>query len=260
MKTYSELAKFVVVSVAFSSLCSCQSLNRAAKPDPAAPSAFLSHPKEMKEDPKRSPFMLNWTNPSPNIADAAKQRTEIYIAPVSVEFLRPISKSVSRLESGDASQKVAARKLADMMRNEFMDVFKKSPQRRYQPVPGPSKNSLTLELAFVELNPNSISAGTFRTAVNVVAVPGLDNLFGRPLKSNIAIEGRLRDSSTGESIYEFADNEEAKSSLVFTFNDFTTYGTAREAIRDWAEQFEELTRTPKEHRVKDSSAFVLLPW
>lgn len=256
MKTFFKFAVFVTLG----GLCSCQSMNRAAKPKPAAPSAFLSHPKEMKEDPKRSPFLLNWTNPSREIAEAAKRRTEIWIAPVSLEFLRPISKKVSKLESDEASQKVAAKKLAETMRSTFMEAFKKSPHPHYQLVQKPSKKSVTLKLALIELNPNSISAGTFRTAVNVVSVPGLDNLLGRPLKSNIAIEGKLLDTLSEQSLYEFSDNEESKSSLFFTFNDFTRYGQANEAIREWASQFEELTRTPNDHRVKESSAFVFLPW
>jgi hypothetical protein len=93
-----------------------------------------------------------------------------------------------------------------------------------------------------------------------VAFPGVDTLISRPLRANLAVEGILRDPRTGLNLIEFADREESQSAFLLAFRDLTTYGQARQAIRDWARQFEELTRTPNTHKVKDSNAMTILPW
>ena len=239
---------------------SCQALNRAAKPSSADPSAFLQHGKEMKELPERSPFRMNWINPSVAAQNSAAKKNQLYIAPVSLEHLRRISKTASRMESTDASQQKAAKVLATYLHDEFTSAFRKSSGAHYKIVDTPSSDALRLDLALVELNPNSISAGVVRTAASLLTVPGVDSLLGRPLKGNLAIEGRLSDPSRRQTLFEFADREENKSSVLFTFDDFTTYGQARNAIREWAAQFEEMTRTPDTHRVRDSSALAILPW
>ena len=256
-RTFCQSIASMAILVGFPS---CQALNRAAKPGPADPSAFLQHGGAMKEMPERSPFRMNWVNPSVTVQKKAAAKQKLYIAPVSVQHLRRISKTASRIESTDASQQKAAKVLATFMHDEFTAAFRKSAGAHFKIVDTPSSDALRLDLALVELNPNSISAGLVRTAAGTLTVPGVDSLFGRPLKGNLAIEGRLSDPSARQTLFEFADREENKSSVLFTFDDFTTYGQARRAIREWAAQFEEMTRTPDTHRVRDSSALAILPW
>jgi hypothetical protein len=73
----------------------------------------------------------------------------------------------------------------------------------------------------------------------------------RGLKGNIAIEGKVTDARSGEVIYQFADNEESRSAFLLPITDLAAYGQAREAIRAWASQFEEISRVPPRTRVKD---------
>ena len=99
-----------------------------------------------------------------------------------------------------------------------------------------------------------------RTALGALTVPGLDSFIAKGLKGNIAIEGKLRDSKTNELLFEFADNQESKSSLIFSVRDFQTYGQAHVAITEWSKQLEELLRTPESQKVSRSNGFVILPW
>lgn len=245
-----------VLLLAVTGLSGCGSM----KPKPVQPSAFLEHAEQMRAEPRRSPYLRNWTNSSPTAEAAIRTKTAIWVAPVTLAYLRPTTKAASRIESDENARRRGAAMLAEFTHATFADAFKKSPQPRYQLALSPGKNTVTLELALVELNPNSVAMGVVRTALNLATLPGLDNLIGSPLKGNIAIEGKLRDSATKEVLFEFADNEESKSSLIFSLGDFSTYGQARQAINEWAAQLEELTRTAHSHKVKGSSSFVILPW
>lgn len=253
----------LAVCVAVGMLTSCQSLNSRVKPKAARSSSFLANAAEMKAEPERSPFRLNWTNPSPAARKKLEEKKEIFISVVTLDHLRPMSKMLAKAESGEGSRHEGAMKLGDFAREEFASAFRKSKNARFTVVDKPTRNSLTLELAIIELNPNSVSGAVIKTAVNSVAVPGTDLILAgpsRPLKGNIAIEGRLRDSRSHTSIFEFADNEETKSPVFVNIRDFRPYGQARLAIREWATQFEQLMRTPAGGQVKDSSSVTWRLW
>jgi curli biogenesis system outer membrane secretion channel CsgG len=262
-RTTSGLQRVFMLAALAMTLASCQSLNSKVKPGAIPPSEFLDHASAMKAEPHRSPFRLNWTNPSASAYASLKKKKEITIANVTLDHLRPMSKTLANVESGEQSHQEACTKLSTYAREAFSNAFHHSKTPRFQLVDRASKDSLTLELAIVDLNPNSISGAVIRAGVNAVAVPGTDLILAkaaRPLKGNIAIEGRLRDSRTHEVIYEFADNEESKSAVFINLRDFTPYGQARLAIREWAEQFEQLLRTPLGGQVKDSSSVTFRLW
>lgn len=253
----------LVVCAALALLTSCQSLNSRVKPKAARTSSFLANAAEMKAEPERSPFRLNWANPSPVARKKLEEKKEIYISIVTLDHLRPMSKFLAKAESGREARQEGAMKLGEYAREEFANAFRKSKNPRFTVVDKPTPGSLTLELAIIELNPNSVSGAVIKTAVNSVALPGTDLILAgpsRPLKGNIAIEGRLRDSHSRISIFEFADNEETKSPVIANLRDFIPYGQARLAIREWATQFEQLMRTPEGGQVKDSSSVTWRLW
>jgi hypothetical protein len=243
------------------SLSSCSSLNRLAKAGAAKPSAFLAHGAELKKTrPDQEPFLYIWRNPSEQVLEKAETKKHLYIAPVSLEHLRPMSKALSIVEIRENSRQQRAVELAEYMRTQFANAFRQSANPKYQIVEEPQKDALHLELAIIELNPNAISAGVTRRAINLIAVPGAEAVVGRPLKGNIAIEGRLWDPGQKESLYEFADAEHNRSALILSVHDYNAYSSARKIIRDWASQFEQVTRTPPGGQVKDSPAFTLWLW
>jgi len=255
MIRFSRLLRcLALVSLAAVPLSSCSGLKASAVPQ----SAFLEHGHELKPDSKHSPFLVDWT--SPDAPATFKQRRTLYIAPVSLAYLRPMKRDMAKSEVTEEQRQVAAKDLARYANTKFAYAFEHSPAPRYKLVSRPAKDSLTLELAFVELNPNPVKGGFLRTAINAAAIPGVDSVLLKSLKGNIAIEGKVRDLATKKTLYEFADNQENKSALIISVNDFNTYGQAHQAIDEWAPETEELLRTAPDKKVNGSSAFVILPW
>ena len=244
----------LLIGLAAAPLSSCSSLKASA----VASSAFLEHRGELKPDTKHSPFLGNWTSPA--AAEVFKQRRSIYIAPLNLSYLRPMKRDLAKSENTEQQRLAEARELVRYAGTKFADAFDHSPASRYKLVAKPGKDSLTLELALVELNPNPVSGGLLRTAINAVAIPGVDSVLAKGLKANIAIEGKVLDSRTKKSIFEFADNQENKSALIFSVTDFSSYAQARQSIDEWAKETEELLRTPPDKKVSGSAAFVILPW
>lgn len=253
--------RFLLACLIPLALCSCSSLERLAKAGAAKPSTFLAHADKLeKTRPKLDPFLRIWRNPSTEAWAKAENINHLYVAPVSLEHLRPMTKPLSRLEVREKSRQKHAQELADYARSQFMTAFRESRDSRYEIVTSPQKDALHLELAIIELNPNAISAGVTRRAINLVAVPGAEAVVGRPLKGNIAIEGRLYDPQQKASLYEFADAEHNRSALILSVHDYNPYSASRKIIRDWARQFEQVTRTPEGGKVKDTPAFTIWLW
>lgn len=242
-------------------LSSCNTLRQLAKAGPAKPSPFLTHGEEMqKPQAKTYPFLRVWRNPSEDVRKKATAKTELYIAPVTLEHLRPMNKPLSRMEIREKSRQKHAGELADYAREQFIQAFQTAPNPRFKIVDQPKKDALKLELAIVELNPNAISAGITRRAINLVAVPGAESIVGRPLKGHMAIEGKLSDPTQKQSLYEFADAEHNSSALILSVHDYNAYSALRKIIRLWAKQFEEVTRTPVGQSVEDNPAFTVWLW
>ncbi|TDU81562.1 uncharacterized protein DUF3313 [Prosthecobacter fusiformis] len=242
-------------------LISCSSLQRLAKAGAAKPSPFLAHAGELKKtQAKHDPFLRVWRNSSRKVWEEAEKKKNLYIAPVSLEHLRPMTKPLSRVEVREKTRQKEAREMGEYAREQFAKAFRASANPHYQIVDAPAKDALNLELAIIEFNPNAISAGLTRRAINILAVPGAESLVGRPLKGNIAIEGRVWDPHQKESLYEFADAEHNRSALILSIHDYNPYSAARKIIREWASQFEQITRTPAGGRVKDSPAFTIWLW
>lgn len=212
----------------------------------------------MKPDDKHTPFQKTWT--SADAPAVLQKRPTIYIAPVSLSFMRPMNRSMAASSFTPEERQTAAIKLAAYANSKLADAFDHSPAPRYKLVSKPDRNSLTLELALVEFNPNPATGGALRTIVNAAAAPGVDSLLMKSMKANIAIEGKVSDGATKKPIMEFSDNQENKSALLFSVNDFNSYGQAKQAIDEWARQVEEVLRTPLTTKVHGGAAFVILPW
>lgn len=232
-------------------LSSCAS--PALKAPPAKVSAFLGPQPPLKDDRRTTPFALSG-------GTLTAPQHGIYIAPVSLDYLRPADKSLAKAAETDASRDKAARELAGYGRTRFMAAFRESTTPRYQLRTTPDHDCLVLELAITELNRNTVAGALPRFVLNNVAVPGAESVLSkatRGLKGNISIEGKLRNQATGAILYQFADSEESRSAFLLPVTDFTPYGQAREALRGWARQFEEITRTAAGERVRDTGVISL---
>lgn len=239
----------------------CAKLQRFAKASPAAPSSFLRHADEMQPTGVvGSPFARVWRHPSPAAWAEARNRWTLHVAPVCLDHLRPVGRKLARLESRDAGREIAAAELAAYTRTAFEDAFRESPRPRQEVVSHPRPDSLVVELALVELDPNPISGGVTRRLINLLAVPGAESVVGNPLKGRIALEGRLSDPVRKQVLLEFSDAEQNRSALLLSLHDFNHYSHARKVIREWARQFEAVVRAPPGEVVRDSPAFMLSIW
>jgi hypothetical protein len=229
----------------------CTSGKKDLKAKAAAPSPFLIAPGSMHADRGRAPFNSVWVNPALN-AQAANYKS-IYIAPVNTQFLRPVDRPLVTVLEGPKAKDRPVDETASLLRSGFTAAFRSSPTSRLKVANGPGPGVLTLQLALIELNPTNVVGNAVK-----YGAPG-GSVVAPMTKGNIAIEGKLTDSSKGTLLYQFADNEQDPFTAV-SLRDLSSYGHSRTAIRDWARQFEELMSTPPSHKVKDSSSVSLNPF
>ncbi|HSI64614.1 MAG TPA: DUF3313 family protein [Candidatus Saccharimonadia bacterium] len=238
-------------------LASCRSTNQLLKAKPVGLSPFIERPQWMRDNREHVPFHLLWMTSDPPARARAGQKSEIYIAPVTLRYLRPLKKTLVRKEVAAGSIDRRETEMARLLRGEFAHAFAEVPPSRYYVTSQPNGRSVTLELALVELNPTSPKGNAVKTAAKFFVGP-LAGLGGMFTKGNVAIEGKVRNSITGELICEFADNEADRMTL-YTLRDFRPYGHAEYAMRSWAEQFERLTRAPSGENIGDTAFFTLDP-
>lgn len=229
------------------------------KAGPVKPSTFLSHADQMQRDPK-SPFLRSWRNDSKQ-ADAIRAKSkDLVVKPVTLAQLRPMSRRVAEACCSETSRQAGAAKLAQRLADGITRTLSQQEEPRYVLVTKRGRTTLELEIAVIEFNPNPFAGGVVRTAITQVALPGLDSFLAKPFKGNIAIEGRLKDPRTGTVLYEFADNEENKSPLIVSINDFRRFGQAEVAVDEWSRQIAAVLQAEPGERVRDASSFVILPW
>ena len=229
--------------------CATSSSGLKAKTVPV--SAFLENAGQMQPHRERAPFNAVWV--SPKFEAVRGNYRGIYIAPVTTQYLRAVNRPLVSVMEGPKAKDRPAAKTAEIVRNAFLAAFRDAPGGRYQVASGKGAGVLTLELALVELNPTNVVGNAVK-----YGAPG-GSVLAPATKGNCAIEGKLRDSRTGELLLAFADNEQDKFAVV-SLRDLSSYGHARTAIKDWAKQFAELLRTPASHKVEDSSTITLNPF
>lgn len=239
-------------------LCSCEQGNRLLKAKPVPLSPFLEQRHTMTPHRERYPAHYVWRNFYRDEQRRVAEKSEIYVAPVTLQYLRPVKQKLAQWEIEQGSLRRNEQQIALELRAAFANAFLKSPMPRYRLAPRPNSRSITLELALVELNPTSPRGNVAKTVAKFVVGPlaGIGGIF---TKGNIAIEGKVRNSATRELIFQFADNEKDKMTW-YSARDFKPYGHARVAIQEWARQFEEFCRTLPDHQVEESSFFTIQPW
>ncbi len=239
-------------------LPSCNSTNRLLKAKPTTLSQAFDRPSLATDCQLDLPFQKFWVTPDRKLKDTAMSKKRLYIAPVSLNQLRPVTKPLiqTEIDTGYIDRNEAG--MAAQLRQEFIRAFQQSPQPRYQVVPRPGKDTLTLQLSIVELNPTSARGNAAKTAIGLVIGP-LSSLAGYFTKGNMAIEGKLLDSKSGKTFIQFADNESDRMTL-YSLRDYKPYGHAVYAMRDWADQFELLSRTPAGGRIHDTACVTLWPY
>ncbi len=238
-------------------LVSCESTNQLLKAKPVAFSPFIEHPAEMKPARDRIPMHFIWRSQDEALRRRVLQKNEIYVAPVQMQYLRPLKKPLVRMEVEYGSIDRNEQMMATALRSAFTQTFVQAPAPRYRLSSRPNDRSVTLELAMIELNPTSPKGNAVKTAAKFFIGP-FSMLGSYFTKGNIAIEGKVRNSATGEVVFQFSDNE-ADRITFFSLRDFKPYGHALQAAEEWASQFELFTRTPPQHKIVETFCFTLDP-
>jgi hypothetical protein len=237
-------------------LAACSSANRLLKARPAGLSPFFEQPSLAQDARGHLPFQVVWTTPDPRVLAESTTRKKLHVAPVTLAYLRPVSKALASREIAWGVHRQEAA-VATRLREEFVAAFRRSPQARYKIVDKPGADTLTLRLAVIELSPTSPKGNAIMTLLKFAVTPAA--VLGRWFtKGNMAIEGKVVDSRTGRVFFQFADHESDKLTFLNT-RDYQPYGHAVNSMRDWAVQFEQMTRTPSGLRIKDSSSITLRP-
>ncbi|MCE9609164.1 MAG: DUF3313 domain-containing protein [Chthoniobacter sp.] len=243
----SSLALATALAIATTG-CSTSSSGLKAKTVPT--SAFLDHGSSMRPHRERAPFNAVWV--SPKFEAVRANYRGINIAPVNTHYLRAVDRPLVTMLEGPKAKDRPVAASAEVLRQAFVAAFRDAPGGRYQLTSGRGPAVLSLELALVELNPTNVVGNAVK-----YGAPG-GSVVAPATKGNCAIEGKLKDSRTGELLFAFADNEHDKFGIV-SLRDFSSYGHARSTMKDWAKQFAELMRTPASHKVEDSSTISLNP-
>lgn len=235
-------------------LCSCSATNHLLKARPSKLSPFFEHAGEAVNTKGKLPFQKVWVTKDQHAMEKGRAATKLYIAPVSLAHLRPIKKAMARQEARWGTER-REEQMAVRLREEFERAFLESPAPVYQLTDKPGKDTLSLQLAITDLNPTSPRGNLVLTMAKFAVTPlaGFGRLF---TSGNMAIEGKITVPGSNQVFFEFADNE-ADKLTVFNARDFLPYGHAEHSMRDWAVQFELMTRKQKGLRLKDSSAMTL---
>lgn len=256
-RLYPQLFRFACL-LALALLTSCGSTNRLLKAKPSPLSPFFEQPEQVMDTRKQLPFHKIWMTSDRELEALAVKKTRLYVAPVTLQYLRPLKKPLVKKEVQWGSVSRREDEMALKLRNEFAKAFLRSPNPRYSITQRPGPDTLTLELAIVELNPTSPKGNAVKTALKFVIGP-VAGLGGYFTKGNMAIEGKVRDSKSGKLFFQFADNEADKMTF-YSLRDFQPYGHGLKAMRQWADQFELMTRTQPGQEIKDTYCITLLPY
>ncbi len=238
-------------------LSACSSTNRLLKARPVGLSPFFEQPWLAQDAREQLGFQKVWTTPDRQVLVEGMKKRKLYIAPVTLAYLRPVNRALAHQEivrGGVQRQEVA---VARRLREEFIAAFRSSPGPLYRIVDGPGKDTLTLQMALIELNPTSPKGNAMTTLLKFAVTP-VAALAGWFTKGNMAIEGKIVVSHSHRTFFQFADNEQDKFTFI-SLRDYQPYGHAVNTMRDWAVHFEEMTRTPRGWKVRDASSITLRP-
>lgn len=234
---------------------SCNSTRKFLKAKPVQVSDFIERNSSMTLDTLGSgPFHYSWRTTSARTLRRERECTEIWIAPIKLSYLRPTSKPLAAWQESQGLQRPVAQAVT-MLHTEFSRAFARSP--RYRLVSQRGSRTLELHLALIEFNQTN-SAGNVGKTVAGSFVGPLAMLVGPFVKGTIAIEGKLKVTGTNDLVYQFADSEHDRITIV-SARSYQPLGFADLAIKDWANQLELMTRTPATDGVRDSPYIWLNP-
>ncbi|MBN1393247.1 MAG: DUF3313 domain-containing protein [Sedimentisphaerales bacterium] len=226
----------------------------------APDSGFNPHPELMSKDPN-VPFQRTYWNDNFD----HKSCREIFIAPVNTDYVAAQGfweqMNLANLDQQRLKKDIAS--LADYTQQSFTKAFSEDPNRHFTVVDVAGPNTLILETALVQVVPSRAVLSAIGCVSFIPAAVG--TAAGAATKSQdvgkgvVAIEGRIRDGSTGEIIAMFADCEHPKSAIL-DLKALDWWAPAKIIIDEWSSQLVAVINRPLGTVIEDSPAFELLVW
>lgn len=218
-------------------LCILTVILAGCKTPTAGDSGFVKDPEMMKEC-EFLPFQRAWKEEAINF----KKYNKIMVAPIFTEAQLKQSWIEKRnlyyyLGSKDKDLAEFANYTAEALRKAV------EADESFSLVTKPDSKTVLLELALVKVVPGKpIFAGIDNlgnlTPIGFCLSPikmGYHEAADSPLRSSVAIEGRIRDAETKKVLATFADRKKQKTSF-FNLQDFSSYGNPKQLVDEWAEQ------------------------
>jgi len=240
------MKEIIIKKMVLSSLCIISIALVGCKGTPVPDSGFIEDPDIMKEC-ELVPFRKVWKDGKINF----KKYNKIMVAPIFTKA--QVEKSF--LEKSNIYTYLGD---DDKDLKEFTDytteALKKAVQKdkKFRLVDKPDSNTILLELALVKVVPGkpivkgASSAGNVATPIltktplafiiipiKLIAKKSSDTPGA--LDSSVAIEGRIRDATTKKVIATFADQKKETTAFI-NLKDFSSYGTPRQLVDEWAEE------------------------
>jgi len=232
--------------------------SQAAKP--AENSGYLAGAEMLIENRARFPFNRVWVNEE--FMQDYKDYQKIYIAPVNTDYLSQSEWFKNLSEKGMHSLQGSADLLAKYMQTRFIKELERSEIDKLEVIHDESfidDETAILELAIVELIPSPAQVNRF-TSVAGFFVPFLGTATSLVVDDgSIAIEARLTDNASKETLLMFADREKDNSALLVDLNDLTYFKHSEKHIDQWAQQYVQLLQTMDDEMISDKG-FKLKPW
>ena len=238
------------------------SIPLGCKTAPAPDTGFLQEPERMTPQRERFPFDRVWVKPGVQKEDY----DYLVISPVNTQYLME-NTGWKAANPGNIDLENSAREMAQYTEETFREAFRNDKRKGVRLADQPGPRTVVLELAIVELVPSKAVLGALGLAAPVAGIAGhaaaaVGTAAGSKVaggRPSVAIEGRLKDGITGETLFMFADREEAQMRII-DLKAVTWWGHAKDIIKDWADQCVQLAKTPKDYQVKDRASFTLSPW
>jgi len=232
--------KLLATLAAASSTAGLAVILASCEASPVQDTKFLPQPEMMKKY-DMVPVQKMWRDPNLKASDY----TKIIVMPVYTKDQLPYSSMETmniRTWMDDQDQDVAD--FAHYMEVAFKKAILKSKRVKLVDKPGP--NTMVLELNLVKVVPGKPVLGALGNLSNLTPIGfllspikmGAGATTDSPMKSSVAIEGKIYDSLSKKMLVMFADREKQQTAF-FNLNDFTAYGNAEQIADEWAKQFVE---------------------
>ena len=215
---------------------------------PAPDAGFIDGSKTVKREDL--PFQKTWVEKGVDW----KAFKGIYVAPVNISYVLKSGSWKAVARYGKAEEDL--QKEAKYMQDTFIKAFQEDSNKRFSVVGAPSAGDLILEMAIVELTPNSpaMKAAEFVPVIGwgIKAVNMADPNY-------VSFEARILNGASGEILATVADRRQAKFAIV-NVQDYTWFGHADAIIKDWAREFVAVANKRPGQIVKKAAGYQLKPW